>query len=80
MRGLAQKNALVTGAAKGIGRGIAERLEQGCASGRFGYGINNEMKKSAGVEECWQIFSILLRLLILLVDDKMMIGMWLDIV
>ena len=52
MRGLAQKNALVTGAAKGIGRGIAERMEQGCASGRFGYGINNEMKKSAGVEEC----------------------------
>jgi hypothetical protein len=38
------------------------------------------MKKSAGVEECWQIFSILLRLLILLVDDKMMIGMWRDIV
>lgn len=55
-------------------------MEQGCASGRFGYGINNEMKKSAGVEECWQIFSILLRLLILLVDDKMMIGMWRDIV
>lgn len=80
MRGLAQKNALVTGTAKGIGRGIAERMEQGCASERFGYGINNEMKKSAGVEECWQIFSILLRLLILLVDDKMMIGMWLDIV
>lgn len=44
MRGLAQKNALVTGAAKGIGRGIAERMEQGCASGRFGYGINNERK------------------------------------
>lgn len=48
MRGLAQKNALVTGAAKGIGRGIAERMEQECASGRFGYGINNEMKKI-----CW---------------------------
>lgn len=56
MRGLAQKNALVTGAAKGIGRGIAERLASAGTNVMMADILGDEAKTAA--EEIGQKYGV----------------------